>query len=101
MMAIAQSQRNIPAQRMYVGYRGFTGTLENGDHANFVFAFLRPHVTSMSVLNTHSHPQTANPRIITTNQMALNVVMHLSFRRVLSGSPRNTKDIPHGASYSA
>jgi hypothetical protein len=55
------------------------GTLENGDHANFVFAFFRPHVTSMSVLNTHSQPQTANPRIITTNQMALNVVMRLSF----------------------
>ena len=45
--------------------------LENGDHANFVFAFFRPHVTSMSVLNTHSQPQTANSRIITTNQMAL------------------------------
>jgi len=38
--------------------------LENGDHANFVFAFFRPHVTSMSVLNTHNQPQTANPRII-------------------------------------
>jgi hypothetical protein len=80
MMAIAQSQRNIPAQRMYVGYRGFMGMLENGDHANFVFAFFRPHITSMSVLNTHSQPQTANPRIITTNQMVLNVVMQLSFR---------------------
>ena len=53
--------------------------LENGDHANFVFASFRPQVTSMSVLNTHSQPQTANPRIIATNQMALNVVMHLSF----------------------
>ena len=53
------------------------GRLENGDHANFVFAFFRPHVTSMSVLNMHSQPQTANPRIITTNQMALNVVMQL------------------------
>jgi hypothetical protein len=59
--------------------------LENGDHANFVLAFFRPHVTSMSVLNTHSQPQTANPKIISTNQMASNVVMHLSFRRVLSG----------------
>jgi len=59
--------------------------LEKGDHANFVFAFFRPHVTSMPVLNTHSQPQTANPRIITTKQMALNVVMDLSFRRVLSG----------------
>jgi hypothetical protein len=59
--------------------------LENGDHANFVFAFFRPHVTSMFVLNTHSQAQTANPRIIASNQMALNVVMRLSFRRVLSG----------------
>ena len=59
--------------------------LENGDHANFVFAFLRPHITSVSVLNTHSQPQTANPRIITANQMVLNIVMQLSFRRVLSG----------------
>jgi hypothetical protein len=59
--------------------------LENGDHANFVFAFFRPHVTSMFVLNTHTQPQTANPKIITTNQMVLNVVMQLSFRRVLSG----------------
>jgi hypothetical protein len=58
--------------------------LENGDHANFVFAFFRPHLTSMSVLNTHSQPPTANPTIITTNQMVLNVVMQLSFRRVLS-----------------
>ena len=72
-------------QRMYVGYRGFTGMLENGDHANFVFAFFRPHVTSLSVLNTHSKPQAANPGIATTNRMALKVVMHLSFRRVLSG----------------
>ena len=58
--------------------------LENGDHANFVFAFFRPQVASMSVLNTHSQPQTANPRITTTNQMVLNVAMQLSFRRVLS-----------------
>jgi len=79
-MAIEKSPKNIPAQRMYVGYRGFVGMLENGDHANFVFAFFRPHITSMSVLNTHSQPQTANPRIITTNQMVLNVVMQLSFR---------------------
>ena len=55
------------------------GMLENGDHANFVFAFFRPHVTSMAVLNTHSQPQTANPRTITTNQMALNVVMQYLF----------------------
>jgi len=58
--------------------------LENGDHANFVFAFCRPHETSMFVLNTQSQPPTANPIIIITSQMALNVVMHLSFRRVLS-----------------
>jgi len=50
--------------------------LENGDFANFVFAFFRPHVTSMPVLNMHSQPQIANPRIITTNQIALNIVMH-------------------------
>jgi hypothetical protein len=67
---------------MYVGYWGFMGMLENGDHANFVFAFFRPHVTSMFVLNRQSQPQTANPRIIITKQMALNVVMRLSFRRV-------------------
>jgi hypothetical protein len=70
---------------MYVGYPGFMGTLENGDHAKLLFAFFRPHVTSMFVLNTHSQPQIANPRIIITNQMALNVVMLLSFRRALSG----------------
>jgi hypothetical protein len=58
------------------------GMLENGDHANFVFAFFRPHVTNMSVLNTHSQPQTANPRIITTNQMALNVVTTSACQRV-------------------
>jgi hypothetical protein len=39
----------------------------------------------MFVLNTQSQPQTANARIIITNQMALNVVTHLPFRRVLSG----------------
>ncbi len=50
--------------------------LENGDPANFVFAFFRPHVTSVLVLNTHSQPQIANPRIIATNQIALNIVMH-------------------------
>ena len=60
------------------------GMLENGDYANFVFAFLRPQVTSMFVLNTQSQPQTANPRIIIKNQTVLNVVMRLSFRRVLS-----------------
>jgi len=49
--------------------------LENGDRANFVFAFFRPHVTSMFVLKTQSQPQTANPRIIITSQMALNIVM--------------------------
>ena len=59
--------------------------LENGDHANFVFAFFRPHVTSMFVLNMQSQPQTPNPKIIITNQMALNVVMHPLFRRVSSG----------------
>jgi hypothetical protein len=58
--------------------------LENGDHANFVFAFFRPHATSRFVLNTQSQPQITNPRIIAPNQMALNVVMHLSFHRVLS-----------------
>jgi hypothetical protein len=58
--------------------------LENGDHANLVFAFFRPHVTSMSVLNKHSQPHTADPRIIITNQMALNAAMHPLFRRVLS-----------------
>ena len=31
--------------------------LENGDHANFVFAFFRPHVTSMSVLK-YAQPTT-------------------------------------------
>lgn len=84
MMAIAQSQRNIPAQRMYVGYPDFIGMLENGDHANFVFAFFRPHVTSMFVLNTQSQPQIANPRIIITNQMAVNADMLLSLLRALS-----------------
>ena len=59
--------------------------LENGDHANFVLAFFRPHVTSMFVLNMQSQPQTANPRIIITNQVALSVVIHLTFRRVPSG----------------
>jgi hypothetical protein len=85
MIATAQSQRKIPAQRMYVGYPGLAGMLENGDWANFVFAFLHPHVASMLVLNTQSQPQTANPRITITNQMALNIVMDLPFRRVLSG----------------
>jgi hypothetical protein len=63
--------------------------LENGDHANFGFAFFRPHVTSLFVLNMQSQPQTASPRIITTDQMAiitdqmaLNIVMHPPFRRV-------------------
>ena len=69
---------------MYVGYRGFMGMLENGDHANFVFAFFRPHVTSMFVLNTQSQPQIANPRIIITNQMAVNADMILSLLRALS-----------------
>jgi hypothetical protein len=63
------------------------GMLENGDHANFVFAFFRPHVTSMSVLNTHSEPQTANPKIITTNQMALNVVMRYLFAECFQDMP--------------
>jgi hypothetical protein len=57
--------------------RASKGMLENGDHANFVFAFFLPHVASMFVLNTQSQPQTANPRIIITNQMALNVVMRV------------------------
>jgi hypothetical protein len=70
---------------MYVGYCGFMGMLENGDHANFVFAFFRPHVTSMFVLNMQSEPQATNPRIVITPKMALNVVMHPLFRRVLSG----------------
>jgi hypothetical protein len=61
------------------------GMLENGDHVNFVLAFFRPHVTSMFVLNMQSQPQIPNPIIIVTSQMALNVVMHLPFRRVLSG----------------
>jgi hypothetical protein len=61
--------------------------LENGDHANLVFAFLRPHAASMSVLNTHSQPQTASPRIITTNQMALNAVMHLPFAECFQNKP--------------
>jgi hypothetical protein len=58
---------------------------ENGDHANFVFAFFRPHVTSMLVLNRQSQPQTANPRIIIANQMALNVVMRLPSHLAPSG----------------
>ena len=87
MMAITQNQRNIPAQRMYVGYSGFIGMLENGDHANFVFAFFRPHVTSMSVLNTHSQPQTTNPRIITTNQMPSNLVMQRYFSERFQDKP--------------
>jgi hypothetical protein len=58
--------------------------LENGDHANFVFAFFRPHLTSKLVLNMQSQPQTPNPRINTTNQMALIVVMQLFFRRMPS-----------------
>jgi hypothetical protein len=61
--------------------------LENGDHANFVFAFYRPHVTSMSVLNTHSQPQTANPRIITTNQIASNVVIRPFFSERFQDKP--------------
>jgi len=61
--------------------------LENGDHANFVFAFFRPHVTSMFVLNTQSQPQIANPRIIITNQMALNVVIHLFFAECFQDRP--------------
>jgi hypothetical protein len=61
--------------------------LENGDHANSVFAFFRPHFTSMPVLNTHSQPQTANPRIITTNQMALNVVMRYLFTECFQHKP--------------
>ena len=51
--------------------------LENGDHANFVFALFRPHATRMPVLNMQSQPQTADPRIIIANQMAWNVVMRL------------------------
>jgi hypothetical protein len=54
--------------------------LENGGFASF-----RTHVTSVFVLNMQSQPQTANPRIVITPQMALNVVMHPPFRRVLSG----------------
>lgn len=61
--------------------------LENGDPPNFVLAFFRPHVTSMSVLNTHSQPQIANPKIIVTNQIALNLVMQRSFRRAFSICP--------------
>ncbi len=61
--------------------------LENGDRANFVFAFLRPHVTSMFVLKTQSQPPTANPRIIITNQMALNVVMLYLFAERLQHKP--------------
>jgi hypothetical protein len=71
-------------------------TLENGDHANFVFAFFRPHIAGMSVRNTHSQPQTASPRIITTNQMALNVVTQFSFRRVLS-APQVLDSLPLSA----
>jgi hypothetical protein len=58
--------------------------LENGDHTNFVFAFFRPHVASVFVLNTQSQPQIANPRIIITNQMAVNADMILSLLRALS-----------------
>jgi hypothetical protein len=79
-MTIAQSQRNTPAPRMYVGYPGLFGMFEVGDHANLAFAFCRPHVTSRFVLNRQNHPQTAHPRIIITNQTALHVVMHLPFR---------------------
>jgi hypothetical protein len=70
---------------MYVGYPDCMGMPENGDHANFVFAYFRPHVTSMFVLNTQSQPQIVNPRIIITNQMALNSDMLLSLLRALSG----------------
>jgi hypothetical protein len=59
--------------------------LENGDHANFVFAFFRPHATSMLVLNTHSQPQTANAKLATTSQTVPNVVMRLFHCRALSG----------------
>jgi hypothetical protein len=79
-MTIAQSQRNTPAPRMYVGYPGLFGMFEVGDHANLAFAFCRPHVTSRFVLNRQNHPQTAHPRIIITNQTALHAVMHLPFR---------------------
>jgi hypothetical protein len=59
--------------------------LEKGDHANLVFAFFRPHVTSMSVLNTHSQPQTTNPRIITNKQILRMLSCSYLFRRVPSG----------------
>jgi hypothetical protein len=84
-MAIAQSQMKTPAQRMKVGYWGFMGMPENGDHANRAFAFFRPHVTSMFVLNRQSEPQTANMRAITTNQTMPNVVMLGASLPVLSG----------------
>ena len=64
---------------MYVGYPGFMGTLENGDDANLVFAFFRPHLTSMFVLNTQSQPQTANMGSITTSQTMPNVVIFRAF----------------------
>jgi hypothetical protein len=84
-MAIAKSQMKTPAQRMKVGYWGFMGMLENGDHANRVFAFFRPHVTSMFVLNRQREPQTANMRTIAANQTIPNVVMRRGSLPVLSG----------------
>jgi hypothetical protein len=70
---------------MYVGYPGFMGTLENGDHAKLLFAFFRPHLTSMFVLNTQNQPQTANMRSITTSQPMPNVVMPQPSLPALSG----------------
>jgi hypothetical protein len=84
-MAIAQSQMKTPAQRMRVEYWGFMGMPENGDHANRVFAFFRPHVASMFVLNRQRKPQTANIRIISTNQTVPNVVMRRASLPALSG----------------
>jgi hypothetical protein len=86
---------------MYVGYLGCMGMLENGDHANFVLAFFRPHVTNMFVLNIQSQPQTPNARIIIRNQMVLNVVMPYLFAEAFRISPLSMRVAADGISGSS